>query len=67
MPRYEYACDCGETREVTHKMSENPDVCCPKCGEKMHRLISAPARIDLRGSGFYINDYKNIIKEEAKK
>lgn len=55
MPRYEYACKCGEVFYIDrsiHDPDENP-VC--KCGEQMKRVFFAPP-ITFKGSGFYSRD-----------
>lgn len=57
MPKYDYECEsCSYTFEVTQKMSEEPLSVCPKCGKKVHRVLSANLGISFKGSGFYVND-----------
>jgi putative FmdB family regulatory protein len=57
MPLYEYECDeCGHRFEVIQKFSDDPIDKCPKCGAKVHKLMSSPA-IQFKGSGWYITDY----------
>ena len=58
MPIYEYECEaCGNRFELIQRLSDEPVVICPGCGEpKVHKLMSSPA-IQFKGSGFYINDY----------
>jgi putative FmdB family regulatory protein len=57
MPLYEYQCDnCGEHFEMIQKFSDEPIATHPKCGGKVHRLLSAPA-LQFKGSGWYVNDY----------
>jgi putative FmdB family regulatory protein len=56
MPIYEYQCKCGKIKDVLMKMSQKDIVICDKCKKKMKRIISA-ANFDLRGEGFYCNDY----------
>ncbi len=56
MPIYEYNCHkCGESveRYEGHVDEEAPPTCCSKA---MVKLMSAVC-FDLRGSGFYENDY----------
>lgn len=57
MPLYEFECDvCAHRFERIQKFSDaNPDAC-PKCGGKVHKLLSSPA-IQFKGSGFYLTDY----------
>lgn len=63
--RYEYKCDkCNTIKEVFHGMNESPDVLCDcdcQCVTYMKKVISKPA-IKFNGSGFYINDYKEVDK-----
>ena len=63
MPIYEYACkNCGHTLDELQKMSDDPLVVCPECGEpKLKRLISAP-RFRLKGEGWYETDFKKDNK-----
>lgn len=59
MPIYEYACrKCSHTLDVLQKMTDEPLVECPACGEpQLRRLISAP-RFRLKGKGWYETDFK---------
>ena len=57
VPTYEYSCDsCGNDFEVFQKMSDEPVHVCPKCGQAVHRVLSAGIGISFKGSGFYVND-----------
>lgn len=59
MPTYDYKCnDCGNVFEEFHSITLNPHILCPKCGGHTRRLISGGAGIIFKGSGFYVNDYK---------
>jgi predicted nucleic acid-binding Zn ribbon protein len=40
-------------------MKDEPLKNCVKCGKDVRRLISSGAGIIFKGSGFYVNDYKN--------
>ena len=67
MPLYEYECDsCGHRFEVIQKFSDALVDTCPKCGSKVHKLMSSPA-IQFKGSGFYINDYAKKDSSTATK
>lgn len=59
MPIYEYGCkSCGHAFDALQKMSDDPLVDCPKCGQpQLKRLISAP-RFRLKGDGWYETDFK---------
>ncbi len=60
MPTYEYACDsCGHRFDVFQAMKDEPLKECVKCGKEVRRLIGSGAGIIFKGSGFYVNDYKN--------
>ena len=57
MPLYEYQCDaCGHRFETIQKFSDPPLERCPKCGDVVRKLQSAPA-FQFKGSGWYITDY----------
>jgi putative FmdB family regulatory protein len=59
MPIYEYQCsNCGFIKEVMHKISETPEIICPKCSNNMKKLMS-PSAFHLKGSGWYVTDYAN--------
>lgn len=66
MPIYEYECPiCYATKEVLQKVDELPPwACCAVSTEsgpvdiRMRRIMSAPARAQFKGSGFYETDYK---------
>ena len=59
MPIYEYACgNCDHTLDALQKMSDEPLVDCPECGQSsLKRLLSAP-RFRLKGEGWYETDFK---------
>jgi putative FmdB family regulatory protein len=59
MPIYEYRCDkCGVEKEYLQKLSDPPIGACP-CGEStMTKLVSA-AGFQLKGSGWYVTDFRN--------
>ena len=67
MPFYEYACaSCDHHLEALQKISEDPLVFCPECGEEsLKKLVSAAAFV-LKGSGWYETDFKNSGKEKPK-
>jgi len=59
MPIYGYVCKhCEHTLDVLQKISDDPLVDCPECGEpQLKRQLSAP-RFRLKGSGWYETDFK---------
>lgn len=59
MPTYEYECpQCGHTFEAFQNMSAKPLNKCPKCNQKLKRIIGAGSGIIFKGSGFYATDYR---------
>lgn len=59
MPTYEYECThCGHSFEAFQKITDKPLNKCPKCNNKVKRLISSGAGIIFKGSGFYATDYR---------
>ena len=57
MPTYDYMCDsCGYTFEVQHKMTDDPAVRCPQCGQGTHQVFSAGFGLNFTGKGFYQTD-----------
>ncbi|MGC8765616.1 MAG: FmdB family zinc ribbon protein [Brevinematia bacterium] len=66
MPHYDYQClKCNHVFEVFHKITESPDLECPKCGAQVKRLFGGGAGIIFKGSGFYKTDYSNSKPKEA--
>jgi putative FmdB family regulatory protein len=67
MPTYEYEClKCGHNFEAFQKITDEPLNKCPKCGNKVKRLISSGAGIIfIKGSGFYATDYRKKSKAET--
>ena len=59
MPIYGYVCrSCGHTLDALQKISDDPLVDCPDCGEpELRRQLSAP-RFRLKGTGWYETDFK---------
>ncbi len=68
MPIYEYLCNsCGVKKEHIQKMSDTPIKNCPDCGnENYNKLISA-AGFQLKGSGWYVTDFKDKPSQPATK
>lgn len=65
MPFYEYQCThCGHRLEILQKISDPPMVDCPSCHDAaLKKLISASA-FHLKGSGWYVTDFKNNDKKK---
>lgn len=68
MPIYEYLCNsCGVQKEHIQKMNDAPIKTCPSCGsEKYIKLVSA-AGFQLKGTGWYVTDFKNKPSQSAPK
>lgn len=56
MPTYEYEREDGTRFEIVQKITEDALTACPTTGQKVKRLVSAPA-FHLKGSGWYKTDY----------
>ncbi len=63
LPIYAYACkNCEHELDALQKMSDEPLVDCPECGEPaLKKLLSAP-RFRLKGGGWYETDFKTDNK-----
>ncbi len=58
MPIYEYVCEkCDHHLEVMQKMDDMPLVKCPQCGRKKLEKIFSQTSFQLKGGGWYVNDY----------
>lgn len=68
MPIYEYACQsCDHTLDALQKISDDPLVECPACGEPaLRKLLSAP-RFRLKGEGWYETDFKKDNQKNVHK
>ena len=60
MPIYEYRCNaCGEEYERVQRITDDTKPPCEACGaEEVARLVSMSS-FHLKGSGWYVTDYKN--------
>ncbi len=65
MPIYEYRCDkCGHQLETIQKFSDPPLRECPACGEHaLAKLISA-STFQLKGTGWYVTDFRDKNKQK---
>ena len=66
MPIYEYRCaDCGFQKEYLQKMSDALLTDCPECGKaSLNKMVTA-AGFHLKGSGWYVTDFKQGAKPQA--
>ena len=67
MPIYEYKCgNCGHQLEAIQRVSDPPLKECPACGKrKLKKLVSA-AGFQLKGTGWYVTDFRDKGKKKAK-
>ena len=67
MPIYAYKCgSCGHAKDVLQKVSDAPLTTCPSCGaESFSKQITA-AGFQLKGSGWYVTDFRNNGGSSAK-
>lgn len=60
MPIYAYKCaSCGHAKDVLQKMSDTPLSVCPACGEASFQKQLTAAGFQLKGSGWYVTDFRN--------
>ncbi|MBS6360506.1 FmdB family zinc ribbon protein, partial [Burkholderia sp.] len=59
MPIYAYRCEaCGHAKDVLQKMSDAPLSTCPECGKDTFRKQVTAAGFQLKGSGWYVTDFR---------
>jgi putative FmdB family regulatory protein len=59
MPIYAYRCEsCGFEKDVLQKMSDAPLTQCPECGNGTFRKQVTAAGFQLKGSGWYVTDFR---------
>ncbi|MBU9261916.1 zinc ribbon domain-containing protein, partial [Burkholderia multivorans] len=59
MPIYAYRCEaCGFAKDVLQKMSDAPLSQCPECGKDAFRKQVTAAGSQLKGSGWYVTDFR---------
>ena len=73
MPIYAYSCSsCGLQKDVLQKISDAPLSTCPECGKQTFTKQLTAAGFQLKGSGYYVTDFKggpkkpDSVKPEAK-
>ncbi|CAM3982623.1 FmdB family zinc ribbon protein [Bordetella tumulicola] len=60
MPIYAYKCSaCGHAQDVLQKMSDAPLSVCPECGQSTYSKQVTAAGFQLKGSGWYVTDFRN--------
>jgi putative FmdB family regulatory protein len=59
MPIYAYRCEsCGFEKDVLQKMSDAPLSECPHCQKDTFRKQVTAAGFQLKGSGWYVTDFR---------
>lgn len=59
MPIYAYKCEsCGHAKDVLQKISDAPLTVCPQCGEPAFKKQVTAAGFQLKGSGWYVTDFR---------
>ena len=60
MPIYAYKCEsCGHAKDVLQKISDQPLTDCPACGATAFKKQLTAAGFQLKGSGWYVTDFRN--------
>ena len=63
MPIYAYRCtECGHAEDILQKMSDAPLTTCPACGQSTYAKQVTAAGFQLKGSGWYVTDFRNNAK-----
>jgi putative FmdB family regulatory protein len=67
MPIYAYRCQsCGHSKDVLQKVSDPALVECPECHQPTFAKQLTAAGFHLKGTGWYVTDFKNPQKPAAK-
>ncbi len=68
MPIYAYRCSsCDCRKDVMQKMSDAPLSTCPECGKETFSKQLTAAGFQLKGSGYYVTDFKGGPKKPDEK
>lgn len=68
MPIYEYKCQkCKTHFEQLQKVTDKPLRTCPECGEKQLKKLVSNTSFQLKGTGWYVTDFKNKKETPQKK
>ena len=60
VPIYAYKCSaCGHASDVLQKLSDQPLSVCPACGQSTYTKQVTAAGFQLKGSGWYVTDFRN--------
>jgi len=67
MPIYPYECSrCGYSKDVLQKLSDKNLIICPECGEEGFTRKLTAAGFVLKGSGWYVTDFRDGQKKAEK-
>lgn len=67
MPIYAYKCStCGHAADVLQKISADPLTQCPACGASTYAKQVTAAGFALKGSGWYVTDFRGGNTSAAK-
>lgn len=65
MPIYAYKCAaCGHEKDVLQKISDAPLIVCPSCGAETFSKQVTAAGFQLKGSGWYVTDFRDSGKKK---
>jgi len=68
MPLYAYKCEsCGFSKDALQKISDAPLTVCPACGADAFRKQVTAAGFQLKGSGWYVTDFRDGGKSSGGK
>ncbi|WP_372526957.1 FmdB family zinc ribbon protein [Piscinibacter sp.] len=68
MPIYAYRCEsCGHAKDVLQKISDPVLSTCPACGADAFKKQLTAAGFQLKGSGWYVTDFKGGASNGATK
>ena len=66
MPIYAYRCsNCGHAEDILQKMSDSPLTQCLACGQATYVKQVTAAGFQLKGSGWYVTDFRDGGKKPA--
>jgi putative FmdB family regulatory protein len=67
MPIYAYRCSaCGHAQDVLQKISDPLLTVCPACGQSAYAKQVTAAGFQLKGSGWYVTDFRDGAKGAKK-
>ena len=68
MPIYAYRCEaCGHAKDVLQKISDPVLTVCPSCGAPAFKKQLTAAGFQLKGSGWYVTDFRGGAQGEPAK